>query len=174
MGSLIMTKGTRRLISHLNKEFGSSAAHGNIAFYRANIAYFNVGAGTAVPAPYLYNVSEQLNIYPPDNPNHPNLKKRWQYFLSTPASGLSAANDQTIFDQIFDALHRPRYESITFDAIEDTNNLGQQVLYGDENPDINVSGGHKVTKRIVLVTAAMANVVVWNGQNVPLDDQDHP
>jgi hypothetical protein len=174
MGALIMTKGTRRLISHLNKEFGSSGAHGNIAFYRANIAYFNLAAGTAVPAPYLYNVSEQLNIYPPDNPNHPNLKKRWQYFLATPASGLSAANDQTIFTQIFDALHRPRYESITFDAIEDTNNLGQQVLYGDENADVNVSGAHRVTKRIILVTAAMANAVVWNGQNVPLDDQDHP
>lgn len=176
MGGLIMTKGTRRLISHFNKEFGSSAAHGNIAYYRqqANLAYFDRQGGTAVAPPYLYNVSEQLNIYPPDNPNHANLKRRWQFFLATPAQGLTANNDLTIFDNIYDALHRRTYESITFDAIEDTNNLGQQVLVSDENYDINVSGGHKLTKRIVLVTAAMANVVVWNGQNVALDDQDHP
>jgi hypothetical protein len=89
--------------------------------------------------------------------------------------GLSHVNDQIIFAQIFDALNRPQqYESITFDAIEDTAQLGQQVLYGDEQADINVKGSHRLTKRIVLVTAAMANVVHWMGQNVQLDDQDHP
>jgi len=173
MGALILTKGTRRLIGHLNTQFSSSAGHGNIAFYRAQIALFDrVGGTTPTGAPYLFGVCEALNsLYPPDNPAHPNLKKRWQYFLTTQLLG---GNDITIIDGIYRALHDRSYELITFDAIEDIAQLGQQVWITDEQCDNNTGGQHKKAMRIILVTIPMAAQVVYNGQPVPIDDQDHP
>jgi hypothetical protein len=175
MGALILTKGTRRLIGHFNKEFGSSAAHGNIAFYRtnANIALFDQVGGTASGPPYIFGVSEALpaNLYPPDNPAHPNLKKRWQYFLTTQ---LTAGNDLKLINGIYGALHDRSYASITFDAIEDTTGVGQQVWITDEQSDSNTGGAHKKTLRVILVTVPLAQQVVYNGQPVPIDNQDQP
>jgi hypothetical protein len=149
MGGLIQTKGTKLLAAHFREEFSTW-----IDFYRlpAHVVYFNTAAAGWNPAGTGGLLYATNNIYAkaphslrtdivgppaqgrsllpffPAATRHPNLAKRWLWFLNTSnvaLGSLTVANDKAIADAIFSALGNALYTSITFDAVETI--LPQQV-----------------------------------------------
>jgi hypothetical protein len=173
MGSLVRTKGTKRLVAHFNEEFGTY-----IDFYRTQsfggspiLPMFNPALAGYKGLRYL-----TLNLADPGDPihsaradnltllphlpagakqRHNNLERRWVWFLNTAnvAKGsLSPANDKLIAGGIFKALGtKPGanydYDSICFDAVEVN---GPQTINVTDQFD----GGVKYLL-IVLMTPAM-------------------
>ena len=125
MGALIQSRGTRRLIRHLNREFNQ-----NIAQYRDNMVVFQDTTVNGVKSRnYLYYVcfgtSTNLGVpatnaalpstVPPANANHQNLLKRWAFYLQTE---LTTQNHNRITSAIYSALSDKSCTHIEFDCVE--------------------------------------------------------
>jgi hypothetical protein len=167
MGGLIRTKGTKRLIAHLNDEFGTY-----IDFYRAISTQFDPTKASYKGLAWLtLNISDpndkihspraidDLVLLPhlPAGPKqkHKNLERRWVWFLDTTnvaRGSLTPANDHKIAAAIYDALRKRTgnsyfYTSICFDAVEIN---GPQDITPSDQPD-----GNTTYKLIVLNTQPM-------------------
>lgn len=173
MGSLVRTKGTKRLVAHFNEEFGTY-----IDFYRtqnysgsAILPMFNPALASykglrfltlqlADPGDTIHSArADRLTLLPHlpagAKQRHNNLERRWVWFLDTAkvAKGsLSSTNDQLIAAGIFKALSTKTgaaydYDSICFDAVEVN---GPQTVSVTDQYD----GGVKYML-IVLMTPAM-------------------
>ena len=177
MGALIRTKGTKRLIAHLNEEFSTY-----IDFYRdQNIsAQFDPSKGTYPgligltltledPNDPIHAARPNDNLvllpYLPDPPSgakgpgkkkHARLEARWLWFLNTNNSAndsLTLTNDNTIAAAIYKALTQKTggsydYDSICFDAVE--SNSAQDVDVSDQT-----DGGTKYTLITLKTNKAM-------------------
>lgn len=127
MGSLIMTKGTKRLAAHYNDEFATW-----IQFYRGLINIFNNNINTtdiwtdiiqnaamvdaASPGNGHASAANAPTLLPPPHPMHPHLLSRWQFFLQ---SVLSNANNKKLAHGIHDALADNNVAYIIFDVVHD-------------------------------------------------------
>src|SRR5712675_1972574 len=86
MGALIATRGTQRLVNHFNKLFGKNFDNTRTTIIQEtplkNI-FINPSASGALPILDITNyVINGKKIFLPDASNdHPNLLKRWIYFL---------------------------------------------------------------------------------------------
>lgn len=175
MGTLIRTKGTRRIIRHLTKEFGA-----NIGAYRTVSDLFRSSTVNSVASKhYLHYLSFGDDITPNvptpgvpahapplptgrsltpkhDATHHANLLKRWQYYLF---NELTTANHDAIRAAIYTALTDRdsggsyTFTKIVFDCIEGPIQLAACATEYDSN-DANDTGDDPASKymKIVLVT----------------------
>lgn len=172
MGTLIRTKGTRRIIRHLTKEFGAHIADYRLANVAALFAsstvngiasmhylhYLSFGDDIApnAPAPGVPAHAPPLpngrSLTPPhDAAHHANLLKRWQYYLF---NELFTVNHDAIRAAIYTALTDRSYSKIVFDCIEGSS---QMVLcsteYDSNNANDDDDDPASKYMKIVLVTA---------------------
>ena len=162
MGALIATKGTRRLVRHFNKIFGWRG--NNLATTKATItgdANLNFLFSTpSIGTPVIANISNNAFFLPNPHAAHPNLHKRWKFFLRYE---LTFENHELIRSAIWRGLNGTNllgvpYVAIQFDCIEGS---PQQIRISDEyllnnNDDDSVDNGTldpaKPYLKIVMVT----------------------
>jgi len=161
MGGLVLTKGTRHLIKHFQKEFKPPRLD---QLRTDNI----LATGTPITDAFADKTNDLLwltnNIkhghspradkkclLPDDNSGgQPHLEARWVYFLGNHANVLTPANHQIIRELISMVLNDTSYGYIDFDCIECS---PQSVFYADEYDN---TGAHSVKYlRIVLATPPM-------------------
>jgi hypothetical protein len=162
MGSLVLTKGTRHLIKHFQKEFRpprlddlrndpimGTATRIKDAF--ADSTNDLLWLTNNIKHPHSTRASDHKCLLPDDSSGgQPHLEARWIYFLSNNANVLTPTNHQTIRGLISKVLNDTSYGYIDFDCIEGPT---QTVLPADEFDN---SGANPVKYlRIVLVTPAM-------------------
>ena len=178
MGGLVLTKGTRHLIKHFQKEFkGNRLAQlrtDNILGTTTPIK--DAFANGAVDLLWLTNNvkhqhsprpnNDHLCLLPDDGSvgqNH--LEKRWLYFLtSTNARVLTASNHQIIRMAISSVLNDPSYDHIDFDCIDCPT---QTVFCADEYDNSGANPAKYL--RIVLGTPPMDKLA--DDPNLSLDQQ---
>ncbi|SHG64372.1 hypothetical protein [Bradyrhizobium erythrophlei] len=174
MGSLVLTKGTRHLIKHFQKEFSPP----RLADLRNdNILGTATAIKTAFADPNNDLLALTLNVKHKHSPRgdnkcllpddssggQPHLEARWIYFLSNNSNVLTPNNHQIIRGLISTVLNDTSYGYIDFDCIEGPT---QTVLPSDEFDN---SGANPVKYlRIVLVTPPMSKL---SGTNLELDPQ---
>jgi hypothetical protein len=121
MGSLIMTKGTKRLAAHYNDEFDTW-----LTWYRTTaLHYFNRGGKnvdiwndiiqvvTDTTAGHSARPAPHLTLLPQDHPAHGHLHARWKFFLQNDF----ATRQNDLVDAIYHALQRkPNVAYILFDV----------------------------------------------------------
>lgn len=107
--------------------------------------------------PWTFDTSNQVTVNAGDTivfsyPGHPNLIKRWRYYLT---NDLSPANHTAIQSNVFTALNDPSYTKIHFSAVEDTAQrvLAQRAFDTTNNNDDNIDPTHQ-HMHIVLFTQA--------------------
>jgi hypothetical protein len=132
MGALIATKGTRRLIRHFNALFNVANIGNTKATITGNNTLNFLFSNPSGTTPVLANITNANALFAP-NPhvNHPNLLKRWMYFLR---HELTFANHERIRSGIWQGLNGTNllgvtYIAIRFDCIEGPI---QQVWQSDE------------------------------------------
>ncbi|MCA1456708.1 hypothetical protein I6F35_26415 [Bradyrhizobium sp. BRP22] len=153
MGALIITRGTRRLAGHYNEEFSSW-----LTFYKNRINVFD-RAGRDIdvwdqiiqvvtdPRPGIGHTerADNLTLLPKDNPAHPNLHRRWRFFLK---NDLTQANRNKLADAIYAAL-KLDIAYIVFDVVHGA----QQDIDFDPN---GLDEGSRFARITIIVTRAMA------------------
>ena len=139
MGSLIVTKGTRRLVHFFNGVFKDLTpfATGNV--YDAITQDLGPNS-TIIPSstyPFLYQLSEKYKgqrsdgsgndvFYPDFSNDHKNLLPRWKFFLR---KELDAGLQTEIGAALYDAITAGGYTKVVFDCV-----IGsvQEVMIADE------------------------------------------
>lgn len=125
MGSLIMTKGTKRLAAHYNDEFDTW-----IQWYRGLVNQFNVNStdvwtdiiqnaafvDAASPGNGHTTAANAPTLLPAPHPKHPHLIARWQFFLQ---KMLSPANNTKLAKAVHDAVADNNVAYIIFDVVHD-------------------------------------------------------
>ena len=173
MGSLVLTKGTRHLIKHFQKEFSGgrlkNLREDNIDASGNKIR--DVFAATYLDLSDLTNIIKHAHsgrgdkkcLLPDDNSGgQPHLEARWILFLN---SILKKEHHKTIREAIVKVLDHASYDHIDFDCIEST---AQDVFVSDEF-DKPETANPKKYLRIVLATAAMSKYP--GDTNLELDPQ---
>lgn len=140
MGGLVLTKGTRHLIKHFQKEFKanrlSDLRSDNIL--GTTIPIKDAFADNSMDLLALTNTVKHNHsprgdhkcLLPDDNSGgQPHLEARWIYFLSNNANVLTPANHQIIRQLISMVLNDTSYDHIDFDCIDCPT---QTVFYADE------------------------------------------
>lgn len=140
MGGLVLTKGTRHLIQHFQKEFKANRL--------SDLRNDNI-LGTTIPIKVAFADSsfdllgltntikhnhsprgDHKCLLPDDNSGgQPHLEARWMYFLGNNANVLTPTNHQKIRQLISMVLNDPSYDHIDFDCIDYT---PQTVFSADE------------------------------------------
>ena len=177
MGSLIMTRGTRRLIHHYNTEFSDW-----MAFYRQPqiVSLFDrnkqdikiwkdlVNYVTDPNGPTTGHTSDpdDPTLLPPKDPkHHKNLWRRWKFFLE---NILNPTNQNKLADAIHDALTdsgNPPY--ILFDVRQGSN---QDIIVSSLSDT-----GHAIPQITIQVMDAMpAHPSTSGGDDPPDIDDQHP
>jgi hypothetical protein len=180
MGGLIATRGTQRLIKHFNGLFGKDFDRTRKEIIRntpLRDTFMNPSAYGALPILDITNY--QINgkkIFLPDQSNdHPNLLKRWTYFLG---NEFPHDNQEMLRGYLAKALNLQsgengptgtnekghNYVAIQFDCIQAKPNGAQMVLQSDEyklkgNNEDDDTGlkKSKAFSLIVLVTEPIKN-----------------
>jgi hypothetical protein len=166
MGSLIMTKGTKRLIAHYNDEFDTW-----IQFYRGLINNFIVNStdvwtdiiqnaaivDAASPGNGHAPAANAQTLLPPPHPKHAHLILRWQFFLQ---NVLSKSNNTKLAKGVHDALADNNVVYIIFDVVHDDT---QDVVV---TPD--TDNGDSIY-RITIHTVAMRKHPKTTGGQDPVD-----
>ncbi|MCG2632994.1 hypothetical protein L6654_41255 [Bradyrhizobium sp. WYCCWR 13023] len=176
MGALVLTKGSRHLISHFNTEFKgnrlknlrSDPIEGTSTLIKDVFANGNVDLlwlTNNVQHPHSQRTRDHKCLLPDDNSTgQAHLEVRWLYFLTSGNTNvLTATNHQIIRQAISTVLHDTSYGHIEFDCIDCPT---QTVFYADEYDN---SGANPVKyMRIVLGTPPMDKL---SGTNLSLDQQ---
>ncbi len=84
MGALIQTRGTRRLVKHYNDIFSSNKLNSTRTTILSDatlIALFDTPNASPTPIRDITQRNPRLFLPPDDRANHPNLLKRWDFFL---------------------------------------------------------------------------------------------
>lgn len=141
MGALILTKGTRRLINHLSREFknpriddyrsradlfATSNVNGVASSHYLHYLCFGddiqPGApATGVPSANTPQFPHNRKLIPDPHGAHPHLLKRWQYYLFYELqmdnhNKIRAAIHTALTD--VDAQGNPTFSKIVFDCVE--------------------------------------------------------
>jgi hypothetical protein len=165
MGALIATKGTRRLVNHFNTIFRK----GNIDVTRSIIhddqALQDMFSNPCHNETRILSITDQNTRFFPKDPNdkHPNLLRRWRFFLEYDLSTDSPDNHELLRSALWQGLagtnfNNDSYSAIQFDCVEGTS---QTILVSDEflltkndNPNDNDAILDKANPvlRMVLVT----------------------
>jgi hypothetical protein len=186
MGALIATRGTRRLAKLYNNRFdkGSiSATRRTILEDAVLTALFSTPTTTSLP---IYEITnhDQATFLPPPSSNHPNLLKRWDYYLHRE---FQQSNQELLRRYISDVLNLQSgingplgtnangdtYVAIHFDCVEAAPGQSQIVVQSDEyklkNNDSDDTGMLKNSaySLIVLITDPVKNAPD------PIDNQNY-
>jgi len=186
MGGLIQTRGTRRLVKHYNGLFdkGSiSSTRKTILVDPVLVALFTTPAAASLPIFDITN-HDPGTFLPPPSANHPNLLKRWDYYLRYE---LVQHNHELLRKYIADVLNlqsglngplgtntnNDLYVAIHFDSIQAAPGQSQIVAQSDEyklkNNDSDDTAVLKNTaySLIVLITDPIKNAPD------PIDNQNY-
>lgn len=187
MGGLIQTRGTRRLIKHYNQLFNRATLHATrttIINDAVLSAIFTTPARMSRPIVDITNHNPGVFL-PPAHHDHPNLLRRWDFYLRTE---LTPQNQELLRGYLAQALNLQsgvngatgtnakgdNYAAIHFDCIEAKPPQTQIVLQSDEYKlkganDDDDTGLLRNTaySMIVLVTAPISNAAP-----VPPDNQN--
>lgn len=169
MGALIITRGTRRLAGHYNEEFSSW-----LTFYKNRRNVFDRGGRDIDIWDNIIQVvtdtrlgighterPDNLTLLPKDNSAHPNLHKRWRFFLK---NELTQTNRNKLADAIHQALglNDPPVAYIMFDVVHGA----QQDIDLDTN---GLDDGSRFAKITIIVKAPMAAAGFGNEDFPALD-----
>jgi hypothetical protein len=166
MGGLIATKGTRRLINHFNTIFKKGNIDTTKTIIQADPTLLGFFRDPGNNQTTILSITDQNTYFFPKDPNgkHPNLLRRWRFFLQYDLSTQGPDNHEELRAALWRGLaetnfHGDPYTAIQFDCVEgDT----QQILTSDEylltkndnaNDNDAVLDRTNPILRIVLVTA---------------------
>jgi hypothetical protein len=177
MGALIATKGTRRLVNHFNKIFKKGKIDQTRSVIQGDTTLWDMFRYAGQNETRILSITDRNTYFFPDDPNgkHPNLLRRWRFFLQYDLSTDAPDNHELLRAALWQGLagtnfHGDPYSAIKFDCVEGET---QMVLTSDEfllNKNDNADDNDAVLDRnnpylkIVLVTPRTT-------EDGPIDDQ---